>query len=243
MKLIRKIIKNKQGENIVCEINKVTDSKLTILILHAITGKKENKTIHFLAKHLPNSQFNTIQFDFSGHGESEGKLQDATISKQLGEIDLVLSQINEIRTDNIIIVGNSFSVLTALEFSKDISVKGAILLSGRANYLGYLDKLEKIGNNYRLIEDIFIKESFITDYKKYNPVNNILKLKKPILIFHGDKDEVVPIEEANIFLKNSQDGTLKIIKGADHRYSKQESKQEILDECIIFLKKLKSALN
>ncbi len=234
--MIKKIIKNKYNENIICEINKADKPKnKTILILHAYTGKKENRTIHFLAKNLPKHKFNTIQFDFSGHGESEGKMQEATISKQLEDISSVLAQINEVPLNNLILVGNSFSVITALAFAKEDAIKGLILISGRANYLKYIDTLEKIGDRYKLFEGIFIRESFIEDYKKYDPIKNIKELNKPILIIHGERDNIIPVTDAKILLKNSKIGKLKIIKNADHRYLNPIFKEEVLKECVKFL--------
>jgi len=236
MESIKKLVKNNHNENIMCEINKAENPKnKTILILHAHTGKKENRTIHFLAKNLPKHGFNTLQFDFSGHGESEGALQEATISKQLEDIKSVISQIEDISLNNLILVGNSFSVVTALAFAREESIKGLILLSGRAKYLKYIDNLEKVEDKYRLFGNVFIEESFIEDYKKYNPIEYIKELDKPILIIHGEKDDVIPIGDAKIFLENSKMGELKIIKNADHRYSDPIFKEEVLKSCVEFL--------
>ncbi|MBU2589271.1 MAG: alpha/beta fold hydrolase [Nanoarchaeota archaeon] len=237
MEIIKKIIKNSYNENIVCEINKAENSKeITILILHAFTGKKENRTINFLAKQLPKKYYNTLQFDFSGHGESEGILQEATISKQLKDIKSILSKL---AINKIILIGNSFSVLTALAFAKDnSSVKGLILISGRANYIEYIKNLEKVGDKYKLFDETYVGENFVEDYKKYDPVKNIKELDVPILIVHGDKDEVVPVKDAQIFQDNAKQGTLRIIEGADHRYSNMDYKKKVLDESVNFLNNL-----
>lgn len=243
MEIIKQKIKNQNNEELVCEINKTKNissiKKQSVIILHALTGKKENRTINFLAKNLPNFDYNTIQFDFSGHGESEGKLGEATISKQLEDIISVLNGIKTINTRELIVIGNSFSVLTALAFSKNNpSVKSLILLSGRANYLEYINNLERIGNKYRLFGNKFIDENFVEDYKKYNPLENIRSIDIPILIIHGENDGVVPVENAELFYNNSKSKKkeLVIIKGADHRYSDIKFKKEILKKVIEFLK-------
>jgi uncharacterized protein len=232
-------IKNNYNEKLIVEINESEKEKNTILILHALTGKKENKTINFLAKKLPEFGYKTIQFDFSGHGESEGKIEEATVSKQLEDIKSIISQLD---IKKLIIVGNSFSVITALAFSKEKSIEGLILLSGRARYLEYIKTLEKIDNKYKLIDNIFIDESFLEDYKKYDPIKNISKLNIPILIMHGEKDEIIPSEDAKLLYNvcSSKNKELKIIKDADHRYSEVKYKEEILKEIIYFLNKFYS---
>ncbi|MFH1275807.1 MAG: alpha/beta fold hydrolase [Candidatus Woesearchaeota archaeon] len=240
MEVIKKVIQNKYKEKLVCEINKpnrkVNDS--VVLILHAFTGKKENKTIHFLAKKLPEFGFETIQFDFSGHGESEGILSEANISKQLNDINSVISELG-INQKNLVILGNSFSVITALGFvDKHKEIKGLILTSGRAKYLEYIDNLEQVGVKYKLFENEFIDESFIADYKKYNPINNIQRNNQPVLIIHGTNDKVVPVENAQEFYNSSKSNSkfLVLIKDADHRYSNIEFKEEVLNSCLDFLK-------
>ncbi|MCG2719789.1 MAG: alpha/beta hydrolase, partial [Nanoarchaeota archaeon] len=60
----------------------------------------------------------------------------------------------------------------------------------------------------------------------------------PILIVHGDKDEVVPVKDAQIFQDNAKQGTLRIIEGADHRYSNMDYKKKVLDESVNFLNNL-----
>lgn len=245
METIKLFARNNTNERLACELNKsVKNSNLpTILILHALTGKKENRTINFLAKTLPEYGFNTIQFDFSGHGESEGKMEEATVTKQLGDIDVVLSQIKQISTNKIILIGNSFSVITSLAFAANTdSVIGLILLSGRANYLKYIDTLEKEGKTFKLADNIFVGEGFIEDYKKYNPLQNLNHINVPVLIIHGEKDEIIPKEDAIILYDNSasKHKEIGIITGADHRYSEQKYKDELLDLILHFLKNLET---
>jgi len=243
MEIIKQKIINNCREILDCEINKngKLTKKYTILILHALTGNKENKTINFLAKNIPTYGYPTILFDFSGHGKSEGKLEEATVSKQLEDIKIILDKIKKVNTKKIIIIGNSFSVITALAFSiNNPVVKGLILLSGRAKYLDYIKNLEIINGKYKIIEDKFIDKSFIEDYKKYNPLENIMSLNIPVLIIHGDKDETVPVSNAHLFYEKSlsKKKFLKIIKGANHKYSDIKFKEKVLNEIKEYLDKL-----
>ena len=239
METIKLFVKNGKNENLACEINmpEKPSGNPSVLILHALTGKKENRTINFLAKNLPKYGWNTIQFDFSGHGESEGKLEEATVSKQLGDIRSVLSGINK---ENVVIIGNSFSVVTALAFARENDVSALILLSGRANYLKYMDTLDKLGGKYRLSDDVLIDEKFIEDYKKHDPLENIAAIKKPTLIIHGENDEIIPKTDAELICKSSaaEKKEIAIIPYADHRYSGQNCKEAVLSRIISFLEKI-----
>lgn len=240
MEITKLKIKNKYNEFLACEINKSDNIKAkdkpSLLILHALTGKKENKTINFLAKNIAKQGYNTIQFDFSGHGESEGKLKESTVTKQLEDINSVLNQIN---TEKIILIGNSFSVITSLAFAKkNRKVVGLILISGRANYLEYIESLEKKRDKYRLTSDVFVDESFIIDYKKYNPLENIKSFKNPVLIVHGENDRVIPKKDAELLYDYSDSlrKYLFILPQAGHRFLTDKQKIRVLDKIIEFLK-------
>jgi|TARA_B100001971_G_C18136460_1_gene507886 esterase/lipase len=235
METIKGKTKNELGENLVYEVNRLGDSsKPKVLILHAFTGKKENKTINYLAKNLPSEGYTTIQFDFSGHGKSEGNMEDATVSKQLKDIQAIIKEVE----GELIVVGNSFSVITALAFSRINKVKGLILLCGRAKYLDYINGLVKEDGKYKIFEGFYIGENFVEDYKKYDPLKLIESVDVPVLIVHGEKDEVVPLEEAKLFYNKTKMGELKVIENADHRFIDVKFKEEVLESVISFLKKL-----
>lgn len=240
METIRPEIKNQQGEELVCELN-LSESKIDkplVLILHALTGKKENSTINFIAKSLPDHGYDTLQFDFSGHGESQGRMEDATVRKQLRDIKSVLQQIKQVNTERLVIVGNSFSVITALAFAKgNKHTTGVILISGRAHYLKYIETLEKVGNKYRLIGDTLIDAFFVKDYRLYDPIANIKSFAGSVLIIHGEKDDVIPKEDAEQFY-NSSSSKIKdifIVPDAGHCFTEIEQKQKVLDEILRFL--------
>lgn len=239
METLRQEIKNKQGEKLVCELNisEPETSKPLVLILHALTGKKENSTISFIAKSLPSQGYNTLQFDFSGHGESQGKLEDATVTKQLEDISAVLQQIKQANISKLILIGNSFSVITALAFAKNNkNVAGLILISGRAHYLKYIETLEKVGDKYRLFGEALADKSFVEDYKQYDPLANIKSATCPVLVIHGEKDDVIPKEDAELLYKSSPSSKgLFIVPGAGHRFMEIEQKQKALDRIIQFL--------
>ena len=48
------------------------------------------------------------------------------------------------------------------------------------------------------------------------------QIKCPVLIIHGDKDEVVDIKNAGILKENLPDGHLVIIEGGDHSLNGDE---------------------
>ncbi|HLC70559.1 MAG TPA: prolyl oligopeptidase family serine peptidase, partial [Candidatus Nanoarchaeia archaeon] len=65
-----------------------------------------------------------------------------------------------------------------------------------------------------------LKKAFYDEFFTLNIPAAIRKYKKPLLIIHGEKDESVPLKEAQeLFQMANKPKKLVIIKDADHRFS------------------------
>jgi pimeloyl-ACP methyl ester carboxylesterase len=235
MEIKNLIIKNSFDESLSCVFRDCDSSKPVVITLHALSGKKENRSIHSLAENLPDEDFNTLEFDFSGHGESEGNIVESTITKQLSDLKSV---IDYFKFEKVILVGNSFSVIAALAFAELHSdlVSGLVLISGRADYLKFCDNTRK--DNYKLFGDDFLDEDYLADYMKYNPLEAINKLNIPVAIVHGTCDDVIPFSDAKNFFDvcPSLSKELISIKDGAHRFD-DKSRLEMFDKVSAFLKK------
>jgi len=235
MEIKNLIIKNSFDESLSCVFRDCGSSKPVVITLHALSGKKENRSIHLLAENLPNNGFSTLEFDFSGHGESEGNIIESTITKQLFDLKSI---INYFKFKKVIFVGNSFSVITALAFTKLHSslVSGLILISGRADYLKFCDNTRK--DNYKLFGNTFLNEEYLVDYMKYDPLEVINNLNIPIALVHGVLDEVIPFSDAKKLFNTcpSLSKELIPIKNGAHRFD-DESRLDMFDKVLTFLKK------
>src|SRR5690606_25345503 len=102
------------------------------------------------------------------------------------------------------------------------------------------------------IFDISI-QPFMASWMKYNPTEEIQKLKMPILIINGTKDLQVKTEEATLLNAAAKDSELKLIEKMNHvlfiiegddqenakSYNDQAGKvsQELIDHIIKFINK------
>jgi dipeptidyl aminopeptidase/acylaminoacyl peptidase len=82
------------------------------------------------------------------------------------------------------------------------------------------------------------------DEKKYlksiSPIYNIRNINRPILFFHGEKDEVIPVSQTENFIKEAKGlgktFEYKIIKDEDHSISENRNMEFVLRKSIEFLK-------
>ena len=76
--------------------------------------------------------------------------------------------------------------------------------------------------------------SFYNGLLKYDTRD--LKFNNKTLVFHGDKDNIVPIEDVMEFCKSRKNVNLIIIKNADHRFKNPGEIEHIISDTLQFIK-------
>lgn len=78
---------------------------------------------------------------------------------------------------------------------------------------------------YRFYEELAANDPFIAEYTQ------------PMLIIHGDKDDVVPHADSVAFCNRHNHASLVTVRGADHRFKKDGEVEEIIRAACSFLDK------
>ena len=228
--------KNSRGQKLVGKLS-TTDNKdnLIVIICHGLSSSKESKTSLVLKENLNKFNISTFRFDFYGHGESDGRFEDITLT---GGVDDILNAINYLRNlgyKKIGLFGASFGgncALLATAKTDDLVVLG--LMCPVSNYSGKLvaQKSKEEIKNWKNIGFINysssfhgkmrLNYSFFEDSKINDGWEAAKNIKIPTLVVHGDKDTTVPIEQSKRLCSILSNRKFKIIKGADHIFSKEE---------------------
>ena len=224
---------NSQGNRLVGILSDPTSEKAIPLIImcHGFSASKESNTYIQLEATLNKKGISTFRFDFYGHGESEGKFEDITISEA---VDDTLNAINYFQKQGytkIGLFGSSFGgIASIIAASKSPELFVLALKSPVSNYMGKLliDKGKKGINEWKekgfILYDsgkgmLRLNYSFYEDSKKLDGYEAAKLIKAPTLIVHGDKDVTVPISQSLKTASLIPSCKLEIIKGEDHRYS------------------------
>jgi len=77
--------------------------------------------------------------------------------------------------------------------------------------------------------------ALVEDARRIDLPAEARKIKCPWLILHGEKDEVIPVEDSQILHEANQGSVLEIIAGADHRFSNEEHREFITSRIVDFL--------
>ena len=240
-----KIYFNDSEGNKVCGIlSNPTSNKenLIVVLCHGFSSSKDSKTYTTLSKILNEHNISSFRFDFFGHGESEGNFEDVTISKAVDDIINAVKFLRNKSYKKIGLFGSSFGGISSIIAASKLD--GLIFLALKSPVSDYTEVKNK-ENTKKEIEEwknkgyisylnshgakSRLNYSFFEDFKNNNGYEYAKKINVPTLIIHGDCDETVPIEQSRKTCRLMKKCRLEIIKGADHRYTKPEHFQKVID--------------
>ncbi|MEM2793008.1 MAG: prolyl oligopeptidase family serine peptidase, partial [Candidatus Bathyarchaeia archaeon] len=103
------------------------------------------------------------------------------------------------------------------------------------------DALERLnaGEAIEVSDGWYLRKSFFDTVDYVVPFEVMSKIKIPVLIIHGDRDLLVPLEEAEkgyeIIRGLNDKNELYIVKGGDHTFSKREHTLEVINKTLNWL--------
>lgn len=204
-----------------------------VIASHGLLSSKDSEKYIGLGNRISEEGIAMLRFDFRGIGQSEGGEEDNTISKKLKDLDSALDFIRS-RPDlgkQIGLVGSSLGgFLSLIKASKDKGI-GAVVVWATPLHMDDLGS-KKQEEDYPLPP-----EAFFQDLPKHRLLPLLPKVSNCLMI-HGEKDELVPMEQAlGIFYQLSSPKEIHLIGGADHRLTDPAHRQRAIDLTVDWFKK------
>ena len=224
--------------------------KLYIVFLHGfmsdIDGKKPQTLLHFAKK----NKLGFLALEYSGHGKSTGKFTKGNISLWTNDTKKLIKRI--VKRNNFILIGSSMGSWIGLNQFKNFKkqIKGFIGIGSAPEFLTRLmwNKFtDKIKSDLQTKGKTIIKSGdyeypityqLIKDGKKNKVLNKKINSKIKVIMIHGKKDEVVPVNFSRLVLsvfKNAKK-KLNIIKNGDHSLSNPKQLKIIIKELNYIIK-------
>ena len=186
---------------------------LYIVFLHGFMSDLEGEKPKTFLKYCKKKKLGFLGLEYSGHGKSSGKFTNGNISKWTKEIQTAIKKI--IKKNNFILVGSSMGSWLSLNqfkyFQKQI--KGFLGIGSAPEFLERLmwKKFSKKIKKEIIKKKIYqlkhgeyeypITYQLIKDGRKNNVLHKKYKIKIPVTMVHGSKDEVVPVIYSRKILK------------------------------------------
>ena len=187
-----------------------------------------------------------------GGSSGFGKVYRERLNYKWGIVDsydckalvLELLKLDLVDSDKVVIFGNSAGGLTALNCLLYVSIFKAAICK-----YPVIDLKDMHYNTHRFEKDYL--NSLVGDYAKNHadyinrsPINQIQKITKPILLFHGKKDSVISYKQTlkiqEILIRNNKYSEVILFDNEGHGFKNIENKEVVMQKSQEFLK---NALN
>ena len=221
------------------------NSQITVVFFHGFMSDMIGAKPIAIQKFCRKKKLNFLRFEYSGHGKSTGKFTEGNISRWTNDAkQLIKSKIKG--NNSLVFVGSSMGSWIALNlfsmFKKQI--KGFIGIASAPEFLEELmwkkfDKKIKIEIMTKKISHIEhggfiypITKQLIFDGRKNKILHKKININIPITLFHGLKDDVVPLAFSRKILRICKKSKKKLIqiKNGDHSLSRRSDLKKICRE-------------
>ena len=219
------------------------NSLITIVFFHGFKSDMIGEKPKAILKYCRKKKINFLKFEYSGHGRSSGKFINGNISKWTSDAKQLIKSKTK---GKLLFVGSSMGSWIALNLFPNFKKRifGFIGIASAPEFLENLmwkkfsKKIKKniIKNkiyNLEAGDHVYpITKQLIFDGRKNKVLNNRINLKIFITLFHGLKDEIVPISFSKKIFKICKNSKRKliIVKNGDHSLSKKSDLKKICNE-------------
>ncbi|CAI4031079.1 Alpha/beta hydrolase [Nitrospira tepida] len=210
------------------------------LLCHGFLSSKNSSTNKALTRLLIERHIATFRFDFFGQGESEGPFEDITVGLALDQAKAALAWAAARGFRRLGLVGSSFGGLIALlaaseAASSEPALRCLALKCPVPDFPSMLqlefgsDGLDEWRRSNTMPDvtggsgRIRLRYRFYEECRLYDGYCAATGIAVPTLIVHGDRDELVPVQQSERLLDSlSGPKHLLVVPGADHGFTAGE---------------------
>ena len=194
-----------------------------VVLCHGLLSSMESPKFSLLASELRQRGIAALRFDFRGCGESEGSLEESNVSARLTDLMRMVGVLREKlgHRGPLGMMGSSMGGFVVLLACKQIPQ----IVSATCVWATPFAPMDLIQLG-RGKEAQLLGPSFYEDLRHHSLSDLHGKLSR-ILVIHGEKDEIVPLEHAlKIHDLAVPPKKLWVVKGGDHRLSDPDHRKE-----------------
>ncbi len=228
------------------------NTSIAVVFFHGFMSDMIGAKPKAIQKFCNKNNLNFLKFEYSGHGKSTGDFTKGNISKWTREAKELINA--KLKKNKLIFIGSSMGSWISLNLFPIYKkrLKGFIGIGSAPEFLEHLmwNKFNKKIKNIILTKKIYnlehgeftypITKQLIFDGKKNKVLNNKINIKIPIVLFHGKKDNVVPVSYSRKIIKFCKKSKKKLIliQNGQHSLSRKSDLIKICRELKNITKKL-----
>jgi len=220
-------LKNRQGERLDFVFRAgARGSRAVAVLLHGVTSQHDRPYLVALADALDAKGIASLRFSFAGNGKSEGRFEDSTLTKEVGDLGSAIDALASAGFARVALVGHSMGAAVALlRASSDARVRALVSLAGMVHVQRFMQRHFGTlvpGRDLMLGREGCVFGQALADDAAYVGTLTRLaaKLQIPWLLVHGEADEMVPIADSVDARAAALDRPeLVRLPGVDHRFT------------------------
>ena len=215
-----------------------------LVFLHGFMSDLEGEKPKAFLKYAKKNKLGFLAIEYSGHGKSTGEFTKGNISQWTTEAKVMIKNI--VKKNDFILIGSSMGSWISLNqfkfFKKQI--KGFLGIGSAPEFLEKImwKKFSKKMKNETIKKGIYylkhggyeypITYQLIKDGRKNRILHKRINSKIPVTMFHGSKDDTVPVIFSKKILKlfTKANKKLIVIKNGDHSLFKKNIQKKIIRE-------------
>jgi len=209
-------------------------SESGVVLGHCFTCTRHTGILREAGAGLAAAGFHVLRFDFSGNGQSEGVFIETSYSKYITEMETAANFLKAYGVKWLGLAGHSMgAAVSVLAGARLSGIRAICAIAGRLTGMDpsrifSQDQRRQFQETGRLEfvsrgRHLELDSRFLNDMLSHDMPAAVASLSIPLLIVHGTRDEIVPVDQA---LKaqsiNPDHSELVIIPGADHFFSQTE---------------------
>jgi fermentation-respiration switch protein FrsA (DUF1100 family) len=178
------------------------DSLGHVLLFHGNAGNISDRLLH--ARLLTNVGLDVFSFDYRGYGRSTGSpSEEGTYADARAALETLRRQ-EGVDPKRVLYLGESLGGAVAVALARETPPRALILLST-------FTSVRDMGRvHYPFIPTLVVPDA-------YPSLRRIRGLECPVLVLHGDRDEIVPLEQGKaLFAAAPEPKDLHVFPGAGH---------------------------
>ena len=221
-------IRNAQGQKIDYRWHPAAHpvhAKHCVVIGHGVTANLDRPFVKALAEGLAAQGIHALRFSFSGNGDSEGRFQDSCITREVADLDSVLSAV-QAKGFSLSYAGHSMGgAVGVLKTATDPRIRHFISLAGmvRPREFAETEFGTAVPDEGFMWDDTDcpLSSTFMNDLKAIESlVPAIANVKVPALFVYGVDDDLVPLAHGReIFAAANEPKMMAELQGSNHVFA------------------------
>jgi uncharacterized protein len=178
----------------------------TVIFLHGNGGNLSY--LGWTGESLADKGFDVLLFDYRGYGRSEGSVSDERgIYEDADAAYEYVWKVRGVAPEKIVLYGQSLGTTAAVDVAARQSCGAIILESG----------LSSAGDMAATIMPWLPRFARRLTQNRFDSVGKLPSVRCPVLVSHGDRDEVIPVEQGRkLYAAAPEPKRLVIVEGAGH---------------------------